>query len=57
MFDDSELVERIQSINSQDINGINELMKISNKLDKNIQDINGDIFEMIETKSENFGLL
>jgi hypothetical protein len=32
-------------------------MKISNRLDKANQDLNGDIFELIENKSENIGLL
>lgn len=57
MLEESELMDRILSINSQDANGIQDLMKISNRLDKSIQDINGDIFEIIEGKSENFGLL
>lgn len=32
-------------------------MKISNKLDKNIAELNIDIYELIENKSENLGLL
>lgn len=34
-----------------------ELMRMSNKFDKIIQEMNGEIFHMIEAKSENFGLL
>jgi hypothetical protein len=57
MLEEQNLMERILSINSLEVNGIQELMAISNKLDKHIQNMNGDIFELIDSKSENIGLL
>ena len=44
-------------INTSDSNGIQELINLNTRLDKTIQNLNGDIFEIIETKSENLGLL
>lgn len=57
MLEEKEFLDKILGAKSQDADGLMELMKISNKLDKNVQELNGDIFDMIENKSENFGLL
>ena len=52
-----ETIQRILNINTNDGNGLMELMKMSSKMDKTIQELNGSIFEQIESKSENFNLL
>lgn len=44
MLDEQEILLKILNTNSNDGAGLMDLMRLSNKLDKTIQDINGEIF-------------